>query len=72
MPNGKPKSRRGGDHPPGYKARIRKENPHVITAYVSDELFARVSKRLEQEGMTKQEFVIRACYDLLKRDPTPR
>jgi hypothetical protein len=72
MPNGKPRSKRGGKNPPGYVAPIRLENPHVIKAYVSDELFRRVSKRLEQEGMSKQEFVMRACYDLLKHGPAPR
>jgi hypothetical protein len=71
MLNDKPRSRRGGKHPPGHVARIRRENPRVITAFLSDELFRRVSKRLEQEGMSKQEFITRACYDLLKRGPAP-
>jgi hypothetical protein len=72
MSTDKPKSRRGGKHPPGYTARIREEQPRHIGGFVTDELFARVNKRLEQEGMTKQEFITRACYDLLKRGPAPR
>ena len=43
----------------------------MIAGFVSDELFTRVNKRLELEGMSKQEFITRACYDLLKRGPAP-
>lgn len=48
----------GGPNPPGYKAPVL-DGKRLITAYVPPDLFDAITRRVQREGITKQEAVTR-------------